>query len=233
LLAARGTGILTSSLFIQSPEFSLGKSPVLAVPNVTVPLLPLKPAVQSLNMKRLITILAAITVATFASAQSSVTGSVFSKTLMSFTDSSPFAGSENVLINFAGLAEEYRPDAYTGAYSLSVTFTLAGANYSATDPQLAALYTTSGSGSPVSLGSSTFTADGGTSTLISNSVTFASAYSGSSVIINYGSILLDAGEQLPISAVYTLTAVPEPSTYALFLGVGTLGLVGWRRFRRK
>jgi hypothetical protein len=32
---------------------------------------------------------------------------------------------------------------------------------------------------------------------------------------------------------YTYTPVPEPSTYALFLGVGTLGLVGWRRFRRK
>lgn len=30
-----------------------------------------------------------------------------------------------------------------------------------------------------------------------------------------------------------VTAVPEPSTYALFLGVATLGLVGWRRFRRK
>lgn len=32
---------------------------------------------------------------------------------------------------------------------------------------------------------------------------------------------------------YDYTAVPEPSTYALLLGVGTLGLVGWRRFRRK
>lgn len=33
--------------------------------------------------------------------------------------------------------------------------------------------------------------------------------------------------------VVTATAIPEPSTYALFLGVATLGLVGWRRFRRK
>jgi len=32
---------------------------------------------------------------------------------------------------------------------------------------------------------------------------------------------------------YSYTPVPEPSTYALFLGVGTLGLVGWRRFRRR
>lgn len=31
----------------------------------------------------------------------------------------------------------------------------------------------------------------------------------------------------------TYTPVPEPSTYALLLGVGTMGLVGWRRFRRK
>jgi hypothetical protein len=31
---------------------------------------------------------------------------------------------------------------------------------------------------------------------------------------------------------YTYTAIPEPSTYALILGVCTLGLVGWRRFRK-
>ena len=34
-------------------------------------------------------------------------------------------------------------------------------------------------------------------------------------------------------SVIASTAIPEPSTYALLLGVGTLGLVGWRRFRRK
>lgn len=41
-------------------------------------------------------------------------------------------------------------------------------------------------------------------------------------------------------AAYTLDSVvvrgstiPEPSTYAMILGVATLGLVGWRRFRRK
>lgn len=33
--------------------------------------------------------------------------------------------------------------------------------------------------------------------------------------------------------IISATPIPEPSTYALFLGVATLGLVGWRRFRRK
>jgi hypothetical protein len=42
------------------------------------------------------------------------------------------------------------------------------------------------------------------------------------------------GENTAYAAItYTYTPVPEPSTYALFLGVGTLGLIGWRRFRRK
>lgn len=34
------------------------------------------------------------------------------------------------------------------------------------------------------------------------------------------------------SVVYTYNAIPEPSTYAMILGACTLGLVGWRRFRK-
>jgi len=41
------------------------------------------------------------------------------------------------------------------------------------------------------------------------------------------------GSALVDDVVISATAIPEPSTYALFLGVATLGLVGWRRFRRK
>lgn len=36
-----------------------------------------------------------------------------------------------------------------------------------------------------------------------------------------------------LDAQITYQAIPEASTYALLLGAGTLGLVGWRRFRRK
>ena len=35
-----------------------------------------------------------------------------------------------------------------------------------------------------------------------------------------------------VSATVTYTFIPEPSTYAMILGAITLGLVGWRRFRR-
>jgi len=35
-----------------------------------------------------------------------------------------------------------------------------------------------------------------------------------------------------VTATYTYAPIPEPSTYAIILGVFTLGLVGWRRFRR-
>jgi len=31
---------------------------------------------------------------------------------------------------------------------------------------------------------------------------------------------------------YTYAAIPEPATYALILGVCTLGFIGWRRFRK-
>ena len=35
-----------------------------------------------------------------------------------------------------------------------------------------------------------------------------------------------------VNATVTYTFIPEPSTYAMILGAITLGLVGWRRFRR-
>jgi hypothetical protein len=60
-----------------------------------------------------------------------------------------------------------------------------------------------------------------------------SAYSGflPTVLADYSGSLDSV--KLLAAVTYNYTPVPEPSTYALFLGVATLGLVGWRRFRRK
>ena len=215
------------------PDYASGKSLVRAVPVIPVPLFVLKSAVQTLNMKRLIAILAAIAMATFASAQSSVTGSIFSTTFESDSPDTLFSGSISVPFNFAGLGEAYRPDVWVGGYQLSVTMELSNANASAADPVVEALYKNTTGLTSIPLGSITFNDEGGLTTLSSNPFSFIPDYSGSRVTIKYGSILLDGGESVPFSASYTLTAVPEPSTYALLLGVGTLGLVGWRRFRRK
>ena len=53
----------------------------------------------------------------------------------------------------------------------------------------------------------------------------------STLLLNWSA--KDGGTYNIDNIIVTATQVPEPSTYALFLGVGTLGLVGWRRFRRK
>lgn len=216
-------------------RFPSGKSLVLAVPNIMVLLFILKPAVQSLNMKRLITILAAITVATFVSAQtSSVTGSTNTVALNgSITES--WTGGGWGAINFDGLDAELLPSKYTGDYNLSVSVTADGSWDGDSVPKLTSFYMLGSTGASNPLGELTFSVGNTTSY---NPVTFKASdisglYSGSLVGFNYANIILEPGEHLNISASYTLTAVPEPSTYALFLGVGTLGLVGWRRFRRK
>jgi hypothetical protein len=57
---------------------------------------------------------------------------------------------------------------------------------------------------------------------------------GAIVTLNFGTIAL-GGESPDNLAVANLvvTAVPEPATYAAILGFVTLGLVGYRRFRRR
>ena len=56
--------------------------------------------------------------------------------------------------------------------------------------------------------------------------------SGSSLWIRWEDTALSSGTntQLAIDN-FSVTAIPEPSTYALILGVATLGLVGFRRWR--
>jgi hypothetical protein len=40
------------------------------------------------------------------------------------------------------------------------------------------------------------------------------------------------GYQISFNTLGTITPIPEPATYAVLLGVATLGLVGWRRWRQ-
>jgi hypothetical protein len=64
-----------------------------------------------------------------------------------------------------------------------------------------------------------------------NSTSSITLDSGYSVLFRWASA---GSSSYTIDKVFiTATQIPEPSTYALLLGVGTLGLVGWRRFRRK
>ncbi len=65
------------------------------------------------------------------------------------------------------------------------------------------------------------------SVLNGNQINFGSTNSGANYSANWNQFEVESGEFTTAAA-----AVPEPTTFAL-LGVGTMGLIGYRRRKRK
>ena len=63
-------------------------------------------------------------------------------------------------------------------------------------------------------------------------IDLSAAYAASASIYNSESSATGKTPSGQVFATVTYTFIPEPSTYAMILGAITLGLVGWRRFRR-
>jgi hypothetical protein len=97
-----------------------------------------------------------------------------------------------------------------------------------------------GDGSPVNIGSGTLTSGSATFTGAGGYTTLSNVLSDGSLdleVFLYLTYTTSAGDNLFVgmnsaSQGITVNAIPEPSTYALLLGLGTLGLVIVRRSRR-
>ena len=185
-----------------------------------------------MNIKRFVGILLFLGLSSISSAQTTVaSGNIVTAKYTGDSGTGSFVSASDVHTSLA-LNSAYNPD-YTGKYLLTLSVNVSTSDWSGLEnttiagyyedrQDLSGVYSFGEMVTGVS-GPYTFT------TTLDASALSAKDYIG----YQYSDMFLDENQWIQFSANYSITAVPEPSTYALLLGVGTLGLVGWRRFRRK
>lgn len=194
-----------------------------------------------MNIRRIISALAFSSFVTLICAQSSISDTIYTTTLgnVASTEVTVFPDYRpGKLADFTRFDDEHRAIAlggiYTGDYRVDVSIAVTPSSWASVldESENPTSLTLAGYFNNVSIGSS-IVSDSDTyvfTKIISASDILRKTYN---VAASYSGFLLQGGQYVDFASSYTITAVPEPSTYALLLGVGTLGLVGWRRFRRK